>query len=155
VRRLVTFAVAWLFAAGAATTAAWQGVALVTDQVTDDRPAALAGSDVQDRLDAGSPGSTPTSTTGPPAASSAPTTGPVQADPETRTYRLEGGTTTIQFSPSEVRATVVTPNPGFSVKTSEAEDTGWRVEFESDTHRSRLDAWWDGGPQARPREDAR
>lgn len=72
----------------------------------------------------------------------------------TKTYFLEGGTVTIAFSPTSVRATTVTPNPGFGVEKNGPEDGGWRVELESDGHRSRIDAWWDGGPQVRPREDS-
>ena len=165
-RRLVTFTVAWLFVAVAATTAAWQGVALVTHEVTDDRPAALGASEVQARLDAAGPaaGSAPSSTTtsAPTAASTTTTTtttagaaGAGEPAPVIKTYRLTGGTATIEFSPTSVRGVAATPNPGFGVKKSEAEGAGWRVEFESDGHRSRLDAWWDNGPQARSREDSR
>jgi hypothetical protein len=153
-RRFVTFTVAWLLAAVAATTAAWQGVALVTDEVTDNRPAALAASDVQERLDAGSTTTTagagsPTTTAPPPSTTT--TTSAVPS--ESHTYHLTGGTTTIRFSPTEVIATLTSPNPGFSLKKSEAEGTGWRVEFESDDHRSRIDARWDNGPVVAPRED--
>lgn len=154
-RRLVTFTAAWLFAAVAATTAAWQGVGLVTDEVTADRPGALTASGVQERLDGGAATSTVSSTTAPPAASTATTTGPAEPAPVTETYRLEGGTVMISFSPTDVRAVGVTPNPGFGVKKSEPEDGGWRVELESATHRSRIDAWWEGGPRTRPREDPR
>jgi hypothetical protein len=159
VRRLLTFTAAWLFAAVAATTAAWQGVSLVTHEVTDDRPAALAASDVQSKLDDAAATAPATSTTGSRATpgSTATTTTPPPTTPAVQpvreTYQLEGGVVTIQFSPTEVRAVGVTPNQGFSVKKSEPEDGGWRVEFESDSHRSRLDAWWDGGPQFRTRED--
>jgi hypothetical protein len=83
------------------------------------------------------------------------TTAPVEPAPVTKTYRLEGGVATIQFSPTDVHSVGVTPNLGFSVKKNEPEDGGWRVELESDSHRSRLDAWWDNGPQASTREDAR
>lgn len=156
-RRLMTFTVAWLLAAVAATTAAWQGVTLVTHEVTDERPAALAASDVEARLDEGSATTAATSatttTTAPSPTTS--TTAPDAPAPVSRTYRLEGGVVTISFSPTAVTATAVSPNPGFGVKKNEPEDGGWRVELESDGHRSRLDAWWDGGPQARPREDPR
>jgi hypothetical protein len=30
---------------------------------------------------------------------------------------------------------------------------GWRVEFESEAHESRVTGWWDGGPQDEVRED--
>jgi hypothetical protein len=190
VRRLVTFAVAWLLAAVAATTAAWQGVALVTHEVTDERPAALGASDIEAALDdasdtsimttssatasattsatgagagsgststtAGTPG---TSGTGPvtttrPSGSGTTTTTALDAVAETHTYTLIGGTTTLRFSPAGVSQVVSTPNPGFEVKT-EPEGGGLRVEFESDSHRSRIDAWWDDGPRVRPREDPR
>ena len=48
---------------------------------------------------------------------------------------------------------VATPAAGFTVDIGESHDGGARVEFESDDHRSRLDAWWDGGPQDEVRED--
>jgi hypothetical protein len=167
---LLTFTIAWVAVAIVATMAAWQGVALVTDEVTDDRPAALAASDVQARLDgeAAATGDTTTpgsdasdasdstaGTTTTSATSSATTTAPAQPAPVTKSYLLTGGSVTIRFSPTEVTATGVFPNPGFSIKKNGPEDGGWRVEFESDAHRSRIDAWWDGGPQVRPREDPR
>jgi hypothetical protein len=154
VRRLVTFTVAWLFAAVVATTAAWQGVALVTHEVTDERAPPLAASEVQSELQKVGPATT-TSTAGTPPASTTTTTTTTAAPSVTETYRLDGGTTTIEFSPTGVRAVSAVPNPGFGVKKSEPEGTGWRVEFESDGHRSRIDAWWDGGPQIRSREDPR
>jgi hypothetical protein len=128
----------------------------VTDEVTDNRPAALAASDVQERLDAGSGADGATTTAGP--ASSTTTAPPASTTTsvvpsESHTYHLTGGTTTIRFSPTEVRATMTSPNLGFSVKKSEGDGTSWRVEFESDDHRSRIDATWDNGPQVRPRED--
>jgi hypothetical protein len=156
-RRFVTFTVAWLFAAVAATTAAWQGVALVTDEVTDNRPAALAASDVQERLDAAGTTTSPPTTAAPTTAT--PTTGApattTTVPSVTKTYQLVGGTTTLELSPAGVREVLSTPNPGFSLKKSGPEGDGWRVEFESDGHRSRIDAWWDDGPQVRPREDER
>jgi len=158
---MLTFTIAWVLVAVVATTAAWQGVALVTDEVTDDRPAALAASDVQDQLAEGSAAGTtappPDSTAATTTTTSPPTTGTTQPAPApvTKTYRLTGGVVTISFSPTQVTATGVRPNPGFGIKKSEAEGTGWRVEFENDSHRSRLDAWWDNGPRDDTREDPR
>ena len=48
---------------------------------------------------------------------------------------------------------VATPAAGFTVDIGESHDGGARVEFESDDHRSRVDGWWDGGPQDEVRED--
>jgi hypothetical protein len=99
-------------------------------------------------------GSTTTSTTGsvappPPTA----TAQPPAAQPVTKSYDLEGGTATLRFTPTGVTVVVATPAPGFTVKISDSHSNGKRVEFESDDHRSRLDAWWDGGPQDEVRED--
>ena len=83
----------------------------------------------------------PTSSTTVPTSST--TVPPVEA--ETITFTLTGGTTAISFSASGVTVLWATPNPGFDVKI-EPESPGWKVEFRSDTHRSRIDAWWNGGP---------
>ena len=48
---------------------------------------------------------------------------------------------------------MATPKPGFTVDIGDSHDGGVRVEFENDDHRSRLDGWWDGGPQDEVRED--
>lgn len=83
------------------------------------------------------PGPSPTTTAPPPAAT--PT--------ETRTYTLVGGTATLQFGPSGVTVLAASPNPGYDVELEPTHDTGVRVEFESDGHRSRVEGWWDGGPR--------
>jgi hypothetical protein len=45
------------------------------------------------------------------------------------------------------------PAPGFTVEIEPGNDNGVKVEFDSDSHTSRVDAWWDGGPADRVRED--
>jgi len=69
-----------------------------------------------------------------------------------KNYSVTGGTASISFSASEVKVLFATPAAGWSVKT-EPEGTGVRVEFENGNARSRIDAWWSGGPQDRV-EDA-
>jgi hypothetical protein len=49
-RRTVVLAAVWLVVAGGAVAVAWQGVAVVGNQVTDDRPAPLAASEIESRL---------------------------------------------------------------------------------------------------------
>jgi hypothetical protein len=71
----------------------------------------------------------------------------------TRTYTLVGGTAAIEFSPSGVEVAWATPAPGFTVAVSSGGTV--TVEFRADHHRSRVDAWWDGGPQDRIREEPR
>jgi hypothetical protein len=66
---------------------------------------------------------------------------------------LTGGTTAISFSASGVDVLWATPNPGFDVSI-EAESPGLKVEFRAEHHRSRVDAWWSGGPQHSIREES-
>lgn len=103
-----------------------------------------------------------TSTTRPPVHSQPGTKSGDDGSPSTtaapapaatvRTYSLVGGTATLQFSPSGVTVQDATPKPGFSVSVENEDANGVRVVFRSDTHESRVDGWWDGGPQDRVRE---
>ena len=101
------------------------------------------------------PGSTttapPTSTDGG-TGTTATTTPPAPAG-VTRSYDLVGGSVTLRFEASGVTVLVAAPKSGFSVEVGESHERGARVEFESDGHKSRLDAWWDGGPQDEVREE--
>lgn len=98
-------------------------------------------------------GSSATTSTTQPVSPPPTTAPPAAAQPVTRSYDLEGGTTTLQLTPTGVTVVVATPAPGFTVEISDSHSGGKRVEFESDDHRSRVDAWWDGGPQDEVRED--
>ncbi len=60
---------------------------------------------------------------------------------------------TLSFSPGGVDVVGATPNEGFTVDTEPEHGNGVKVEFESDGHESRVDAWWDGGPQVERREN--
>lgn len=64
----------------------------------------------------------------------------------TKIFTLVGGTTAIRFSPSATKVLWATPDPGYEVRI-EPESPGLKVEFRSDGHRSRVDAWWDNGPR--------
>ena len=46
-----------------------------------------------------------------------------------------------------------TPNPGYQVRSEPTDGGGWRVEFDGDDGRSRVEGWWDGGPQDRVDDD--
>lgn len=80
----------------------------------------------------------PTTTAAPPAP--APTG-------ETRTYALVGGTVSLRFEPNGVTVAFANPAAGFEVDVEAEHANGVRVEFESETHRSRVTGWWDGGPR--------
>ncbi|HEY8546338.1 MAG TPA: hypothetical protein VIL36_14860 [Acidimicrobiales bacterium] len=165
-RRSLTFAAVWVAAAAVATTAAWQGVGLVTSEVTDNRPGSLTAAGVEAELGelaertggtggTGGPVTTPTTAPGEPTTPTTPTTSaPTTTAPgETRTYTSTGGSAVLRFSPAGVVVVSSVPNPGFGVEIEPEHGNGVRVEFESDGHRSRIDGWWDGGPRDRVRED--
>lgn len=169
--------VAWIVAAVVAVGVASWGVGLVSRSVTDDRPAPLEAAQIQARLDQATGSSTtavPTSTTGGSATSTTapgatttvaggapstttttaapppPTTAPAPpttAAGETRTYNLVGGTASLRFSPSGVTVVFANPASGFDVEVEPEHGNGVKVEFESEAHKSRVDGWWDGGPQ--------
>ncbi len=163
-RRLLTLGVAWLVAAVVATTVAWQGVGLVGDQVTDDRPPTLSADDVEEAVAGSGDGGTtppttrsePSSTVPPTTSSTAPstaiTTVPDPA-PVTRSYDLTGGSAALRFSPSGVRVVFARPKPGYRVRSEPSDDGGWRIDFDGDAGRSRVEGWWDGGPQERVDDD--
>jgi hypothetical protein len=142
----------WVVAAVLAAGVAWAGIGVVGDQVTDDRPAPLSADQIAQAVEADQAVST--STTAPPTdrttTSAAP---PTDASATTRTYRMEGGVATLGFSPAGVEVVGATPNEGFSVDSEREHGNGVKVEFESDAHDSRIDAWWDGGPQVERREN--
>jgi hypothetical protein len=201
------FIAGWLLAAVMAVLAAGQGVSMVADRVTSDRPSPLTAQDVNralargERADdaatttvaSGSPSSsvsvdaktggqevaggstTPTPTpTNPPGnagesgesggvghsggsgsssgALSTPTTTTPPAT-ENRTYALRGGTVTLRFSPSGVDVVVAQPAAGYSYSVESHHGDGLRVEFRSERSRSRVEAWWEGGPREQVSEN--
>jgi len=77
------------------------------------------------------------------------------APAETRTYSVTGGSASLRFSPSGVTVLWANPNPGYDVHVESENENGVKVTFESSSHRSRIDGWWDGGPQDRVREENR
>jgi hypothetical protein len=140
-RRTVVLAAVWLVVAAGSVAVAWQGVAVVGNQVTDDRPAPLAASEIESRL------SESTTTAAPPS----PTTA---AAAETRTYNLRGGAASLRFAPSGVTVVFANPAAGFAVSVEPEHGNGVKVEFESEAHESRVDGWWENGPVDRVREEA-
>jgi hypothetical protein len=64
-----------------------------------------------------------------------------------------GGTATLRFSVDGVEVVVATPNAGYSVEISDTHSNGVGVEFDSDGHRSRVEGWWESGPQDEVREE--
>jgi hypothetical protein len=149
VRRSLALGAVWVAAAASAAGVAWAGIGVVGDQVTDDRPAPLSSEQVA-RLQAEQ---APATTTSAPDGGSSTTAPPADPSATTSTYRMQGGVVTLRFSAAGVEVLGASPAEGFTVDTEAEHGNGVRVEFESDAHRSRVDAWWDGGPQVERRED--
>ena len=151
VRRSLALGAVWVVAAALAAGVAWAGIGVVGDQVTDDRPAPLSADQVAQAVEADQlAGST---TTAPPRPTTTAAAPPADASATTRTYRMEGGVVTLRFAPAGVEVVGATPNEGFTVDSEPEHGNGVKVEFGSDGHESRVDAWWDGGPQVERRED--
>ena len=182
-RRGFALGLGWVAVTAAAVLVAWRGVDVVADQLTESRPSSLSSAAVASALtDEGTGGKTsaPTSTTvrrsttsvrpgttapptsGPPPtvtprttappATTAATTAPPPAA-ETRSYGLVGGTVGIRYENGGARLLYANPNSGFTVKIGDAGPPRVEVEFESDNHRSRIDARWDDGPSVDIDED--
>jgi hypothetical protein len=151
VRRSLALGAVWVAAAASAAGVAWAGIGVVGNQVTDDRPAPLSSEQVAQELQANQ--APATTTTNAPDGGISTTAPPADPSATTKTYRMQGGVVTLRFSPAGVEVVGASPYEGFTVDTEPEHGNGVRVEFESDSHRSRLDAWWDAGPQVEPRED--
>ena len=89
-----------------------------------------------------SPATTPTTTT------ATTTPGATFPPPEDRTYQLVGGTVGVRFENGGAWLLWATPKPGFSVETSGGGSDQVDVRFRGEDHESRLEAFWDNGPQA-------
>jgi hypothetical protein len=61
----------------------------------------------------------------------------------------------LHFAPGGTTLVYASPNAGYQITRNEPGDNnGWRVEFEGPAGKSRVDGWWDGGPQVRIQDDA-
>ena len=67
--------------------------------------------------------------------------------PEDRTYQLVGGSVGVRFANGKATLLWATPTSGFSVE-SEGDSSSVDVRFSTDSHESRLKAFWHEGPQA-------
>ncbi|MGH9191597.1 MAG: hypothetical protein ACRDZ0_03875 [Acidimicrobiales bacterium] len=151
-RRSLALGAVWLVAAALAAGVAWAGIGVVGNQVTDDRRAPLSADQIAQEVGADQAASS--TTIAPPAGGTTTTAAPpADASATTQTYRMEGGVVTLRFSPAGVEFVAATPNEGFDVDFEPEHGNGVKVEFESDAHESRIDAWWDDGPQVERRED--
>jgi hypothetical protein len=151
VRRSLALGVVWVVAAALAAGVAWAGIGVVGDQVTDDRPAPLGADEIAQAVAADQQASTTAAPTTPPPTAAPPAD--ASASTSTETYRVAGGVVTLRFSPAGAEVVGATPNDGFEVDWEPEHGNGVKVEFESDAHESRLDAWWDGSPRVERRED--
>lgn len=156
----------WLIATVAAMVLASQAVGLVRDQVTDRPsrvPASLAATTSQPHMTTTSrptmppAGTAPTSTTttavatttsstAPPAASTTvPVATTVQSPNDTQTVYLIGGTVTARCTGDDVSWVSYVPNPGFEAEVENPGPGQLEIEFEGNSHKSKLRAECDSG----------
>lgn len=67
--------------------------------------------------------------------------------PETHTFQLVGGKTSVYFSSTSVEVLSAQAFDGYTVKIEQRGSNRVRVQFESEDGRSRLDASWNGSAQ--------
>lgn len=92
--------------------------------------------------------STGTTTTVPPATTTTTTTAPpttTTAAPTNQTYTLTGGTVTLSVGNGEVWVVSAVANAGFDTDIEHAGPNSVEVKFESNNHKSKLKASFDGG----------
>ena len=77
---------------------------------------------------------------------------PASGTTEDRTFTLEGGTVRVRYANGAAQFLWATVNDGF---TEETKSTSPQVDvrFQSETHESRLNAWWQDGPQFKIEEN--
>jgi hypothetical protein len=79
---------------------------------------------------------------------------PPASSPEDRTYQLVGGSVGVRFENGAAHLLWATPKTGFSVESS-GPGSQVDVRFRSDSHQSRLRAFWENGPQQEIEESDR
>jgi hypothetical protein len=98
------------------------------------------------------PGGGPTTTRPTATTATTATTGPAPTGTaEDRTYDLTGGSVGVRFENGTARLLWATPAAGFRAESHGGGDQV-DIRFRSDTHESRLRAFWDNGPQAEVEE---
>jgi hypothetical protein len=196
-RRTAALVAAWVAGTVLVVALGIQAVAVVSDSVTEARPAPLSAAAVSRALAEESgqapsttapgtgtteapSGTTPatgrppttTATTRPPTGGTTTTTRPTATTGSTgttattavpgptptgaaedRTYDLIGGSVGVRFENGTARLLWATPAPGFRAERHDGDGEGdVDVRFRSDTHESRLRAFWDNGPRAEVEE---
>lgn len=174
--------VGWVAATAAAVAVAHAGVSAVAGRVVEPLPPAVGLGVTSPTAPTTEPSTEPTPTPTPdvtspssPSATSsatdpaatptspgsavvptAPPPSPAAPDPEVRSYALVGGSATLRYEPGRVTVVAAEPAQGFSLEVEGDGTPEVTVEFESESHRSRLRGEWeDDGPEDRIEEDER
>lgn len=167
-------AVVWAVATVVAVAIVWQSLGFVSTRTEDEEAAGGGATSVLTPVTgspAGDPGGTTvpttpttavtdpgTATTTATTATTSPTASTtvvagVPADAVDQTFELVGGTAVVRYSSTGVTVLYAVPANGYQAKV-EPEGTGMKVEFRSSSHRSRVDVWWNNGPQHSVEEEA-
>lgn len=164
-------AVVWALATLVAVAIVWQSLGFVSTRTEDEDAAGGGATSVLTPVTGPSGGepagtstpTTPTTTGGSdPGTATTATTSPtasttvgagVPADAVDQTFELVGGTAVVRYSSTGVTVLYAVPANGYQAEV-EPEGTGMKVEFRSESHRSRVDVWWNNGPQHSVDEEA-
>jgi hypothetical protein len=147
----------WVLGTAVAAAVAWQSLRLVgtrnddvavgTIPVTASAPVTSAPGDQDPDPEPGDgAGTTTTAVT--------TTAAPVDdLDVQEQTFDLTGGSTRVRFGADAVEVLWATPQPGYAARIEDEGGGVTKVEFRAGEARSRIDLWWDDGPQFRQREE--
>ncbi len=114
-------------------------------------PGSGAGSDTGsgDSVPSATTSTTGPTTTQPPARS----TTTLPAGTVAQTFNVTGGTALVWFSPAGAVVKWATAADGWTARIEASEHGGSQIEFRRGEARTRLDVWWDKGPQNQVRSD--
>lgn len=122
-------------------TSATSSTTTTTTTSTTEAPAVTTTTVVESSSTTAPPTTTTTTTTAPPSTTTTTTTAAVT----NQTYDLIGGTVTLTVGNGEVNLVSAVPRPGFDTDYEHTGPKEVEIKFESNDHKSKLEAQWENG----------